>query len=99
MRAGPQPDRELLDRLGGDDDVVAGADEQERLADARRHDRVGEIAHRPERRADPRDGGRAEAQLRLGFDDRTGADRKSTRLNSSHVKTSYAVFGLKKKKF
>src|SRR6266700_5198950 len=26
-----------------------------------------------------------------------GRDRKSTRLNSSHVKTSYAVFGLKKK--
>src|SRR5437868_11486201 len=25
-------------------------------------------------------------------------DRKSTRLNSSHVSTSYAVFGLKKKK-
>src|SRR5690606_39962389 len=25
-------------------------------------------------------------------------DRKSTRLNSSHVKNSYAVFGLKKKK-
>src|SRR5690606_39630785 len=28
----------------------------------------------------------------------TGADRKSTRLNSSHVKISYAVFCLKKKK-
>src|SRR5690606_41937733 len=28
---------------------------------------------------------------------RIGADRKSTRLNSSHVKTSYAVFCLKKK--
>src|SRR5439155_17330762 len=27
----------------------------------------------------------------------TGADRKSTRLNSSHVATSYAVFCLKKK--
>src|SRR5690606_40973397 len=27
-----------------------------------------------------------------------GQDRKSTRLNSSHVKTSYAVFCLKKKK-
>src|SRR5690606_42041841 len=27
----------------------------------------------------------------------TGADRKSTRLNSSHVKSSYAVFCLKKK--
>src|SRR5690606_40230303 len=29
---------------------------------------------------------------------RTRADRKSTRLNSSHVKISYAVFCLKKKK-
>src|SRR5690606_14135709 len=28
----------------------------------------------------------------------TGIDRKSTRLNSSHVKISYAVFCLKKKK-
>src|SRR5690606_40674903 len=27
----------------------------------------------------------------------SGADRKSTRLNSSHVKSSYAVFCLKKK--
>src|SRR5699024_10255253 len=29
---------------------------------------------------------------------RTGTDRKSTRLNSSHVSISYAVFCLKKKK-
>src|SRR6266576_5095507 len=29
---------------------------------------------------------------------RCSADRKSTRLNSSHVETSYAVFCLKKKK-
>src|SRR6266853_3032922 len=29
---------------------------------------------------------------------RPGADRKSTRLNSSHSQTSYAVFCLKKKK-
>src|SRR5690606_15768625 len=29
---------------------------------------------------------------------RTSEDRKSTRLNSSHVKSSYAVFCLKKKK-
>src|SRR5690606_40769679 len=29
---------------------------------------------------------------------RRGLDRKSTRLNSSHVKISYAVFCLKKKK-
>src|SRR5690606_40248289 len=31
-------------------------------------------------------------------DRRLGGDRKSTRLNSSHVKISYAVFCLKKKK-
>src|SRR5690606_41003397 len=30
---------------------------------------------------------------------RRDLDRKSTRLNSSHVKTSYAVFCLKKKKY
>src|SRR5690606_39998559 len=35
---------------------------------------------------------RSEAQ------DRAGRDRKSTRLNSSHVKISYAVFCLKKKR-
>src|SRR5690606_40575378 len=34
----------------------------------------------------------------LPLDESDGADRKSTRLNSSHVKISYAVFCLKKKK-
>src|SRR2546430_5657842 len=33
-----------------------------------------------------------------GGRDRWGADRKSTRLNSSHSQISYAVFCLKKKK-
>src|SRR5690606_42125890 len=33
-----------------------------------------------------------------GPDERCPRDRKSTRLNSSHVKISYAVFCLKKKK-
>src|SRR5690606_40829696 len=32
------------------------------------------------------------------FSEREAKDRKSTRLNSSHVKISYAVFCLKKKK-
>src|SRR5436309_13799859 len=32
------------------------------------------------------------------FEEAHGGDRKSTRLNSSHVKISYAVFCLKKKK-
>src|SRR5579872_7546663 len=34
----------------------------------------------------------------IGASRATGADRKSTRLNSSHVRISYAVFCLKKKK-
>src|SRR5437870_10690905 len=33
----------------------------------------------------------------LPFENTTGQDRKSTRLNSSHVAISYAVFCLKKK--
>src|SRR5690606_41429812 len=42
---------------------------------------------------------RDRARGRLALEDRAAApeDRKSTRLNSSHVKTSYAVFCLKKK--
>src|SRR5690606_41714359 len=50
-------------------------------------------AHRPARpaaRDAPRPG--------VPRDDRGRQDRKSTRLNSSHVKISYAVFCLKKKK-
>src|SRR5689334_24171826 len=35
----------------------------------------------------------------LGEDARTAADRKSTRLNSSHSSMSYAVFCLKKKRY
>src|SRR5690606_39467456 len=54
------------------------------------------------------DGDRGEAGERLAGllfevglvadDEHLGVDRKSTRLNSSHVKISYAVFCLKKKK-
>src|SRR5690606_41425279 len=51
--------------------------------------------------------GRGDPPRGLGLPDRTGQgearhrpeDRKSTRLNSSHVKISYAVFCLKKKKY
>src|SRR5690606_40309698 len=40
-----------------------------------------------------------DVELDLGLDPRSvERDRKSTRLNSSHVKISYAVFCLKKKK-
>src|SRR5690606_41839757 len=40
----------------------------------------------------------AEEPRHEGRADEAGVDRKSTRLNSSHVKISYAVFCLKKKK-
>src|SRR3989442_11731638 len=43
-----------------------------------------------------KDGQRSE--LPHGREDRARVDRKSTRLNSSHVRISYAVFCLKKKK-
>src|SRR5690606_39705950 len=39
-----------------------------------------------------------ENPCRLVPEDKLASDRKSTRLNSSHVKISYAVFCLKKKK-
>src|SRR5690606_39413013 len=42
------------------------------------------------------EGEEAQGDRVLGTDPETG-DRKSTRLNSSHVKTSYAVFCLKNK--
>src|SRR5690625_6436399 len=65
---------------------------------------------RPDRRAggrdDPRGGrgpvsglcARALSRARQGTAGRKQRDRKSTRLNSSHVAISYAVFCLKKKK-
>src|SRR5262245_64328361 len=41
---------------------------------------------------------RAEQHHQLGLHAAEGIDRKSTRLNSSHLGISYAVFCLKKKK-
>src|SRR5690606_41715371 len=65
----------------------------------------GAAARRLHRRARPRTPGRRPGHLvgsvsagtvRQPFE--RGSDRKSTRLNSSHVKISYAVVCLKKKK-
>src|SRR5436305_8882550 len=41
---------------------------------------------------------RAHTRVAEGMERRSDQDRKSTRLNSSHVKISYAVFCLKKNK-
>src|SRR5699024_12709457 len=61
---------------------------------AHHHERL-QHAHqgnRPHQRRLPGTG-----KTRSGSRRRTGLDRKSTRLNSSHVSISYAVFCLKKK--
>src|SRR5690349_23995619 len=65
---------------------------------AERH-RRGEHESRPER-VDQRPGCRPCGKRRDGADGEhePRRDRKSTRLNSSHVETSYAVLCLKKKK-
>src|SRR3712207_7689769 len=66
-----------------------------------------EEGHDARRRRDPRprgpDGGEWRRRAHGGVEavrrtDDGGADRKSTRLNSSHANISYAVFCLKKKK-
>src|SRR5436305_15045121 len=54
------------------------------------------LTHRVERRLPPRQARRAGEGLAVAGEDHP--DRKSTRLNSSHVRISYAVFCLKKKK-
>src|SRR3712207_7721683 len=62
--------------------------------------RRGGVAHHERRRAQLRGarGARAAAARSGGPEGRRLADRKSTRLNSSHANISYAVFCLKKKK-
>src|SRR5690606_41407742 len=80
--------------------VAITRDEQQRVVGPRAEHEHRQDAHR---RLVPRDveGGeepRGEDGGRLVRDaDHGQRDRKSTRLNSSHVKTSYAVFCLKKK--
>src|SRR5690606_42151062 len=69
---------------------------------ARRHPGAhGTQAHAQDRRDDGVArvgvGGRSVAVLSPGGERGQRTDRKSTRLNSSHVKISYAVFCLKKK--
>src|SRR5690349_24164295 len=51
----------------------------------------------PRRRCCCCDGDERRAASAAADDDGSGRDRKSTRLNSSHVEISYAVFCLKKK--
>src|SRR5688572_31726829 len=53
---------------------------------------------RQRKNTDQRDGICGQRERQIGLDNGNDADRKSTRLNSSHSQISYAVFCLKKKK-
>src|SRR5271157_6380301 len=84
-------------RNAGDAGVAVGEvdpvdeDETDDLAEGERHD--GEIvAAQPQHGEAENDPPHRRERARQGQ-----ADRKSTRLNSSHVRISYAVFCLKKK--
>src|SRR5690349_25068064 len=56
------------------------------------------ISGRPSRSPSPARANRRKSPAGRGARRTAGPDRKSTRLNSSHVEISYAVFCLKKKK-
>src|SRR5690606_41183678 len=77
-------------RPGGGDHQPAGAARRPEVADHPFADHVCGLVAQQERRNVPLDHG-------IGHFFANQGDRKSTRLNSSHVKISYAVFCLKKK--
>src|SRR5439155_24541087 len=79
-------------RRSSDLQVLVGASRS--LDKGRGLDRV--IHHESEIAGDRHEIGAPQRRSRRGLG--TREDRKSTRLNSSHVATSYAVFCLKKKK-
>src|SRR5438874_9268053 len=71
-----------------------------RMSDVRQGHEERRFGARPEESFEFRDGVllHEEEVDGFGLEERSPLDRKSTRLNSSHVEISYAVFCLKKKK-
>src|SRR6266496_4824479 len=97
--AGIEVDGVFLAAFVGEPEHFADLIDQEAIGfaaqiDADRHRRLAVVVLRqPETGAHVDHGDDAAAQI-----EHAGEDRKSTRLNSSHVEISYAVFCLKKKK-
>src|SRR3989442_15898031 len=84
----PKEERRPEAQVTARDLVLDGDEEPDRLGEGPRRQREVDRPH-------------AEAQAAQDVAEprrERGADRKSTRLNSSHVRISYAVFCLKKKK-
>src|SRR3712207_7100676 len=76
---------DTLDGEGGTDRLEGGSGDDVYVLAVSTGDVVVELA------------GGGTDQVNAGFSTTLGADRKSTRLNSSHANISYAVFCLKKK--
>src|SRR5690625_6572930 len=93
---GGQAVAQAMDRLGIDYSLVDGAHRLLEQVAAGHFDRVFNLLHGP-----GGEDGQLQGALSIYGVPVTGSgvlDRKSTRLNSSHVAISYAVFCLKKKK-
>src|SRR6266699_5788774 len=88
LLGGQKPDGYTLDQLDHLASTLKGWGDPHGLRDWR---------HRPAGRADRPPVDRHRAPRRRDAPLAPAADRKSTRLNSSHVRNSYAVFCLKKK--
>src|SRR2546426_129347 len=92
--------------IESEEDADRGCEREGQRDRLRRHhrppvDEVGDRARAGETECDPDDA--AQQRERDGLDEKlqenvAAGDRKSTRLNSSHLVISYAVFCLKKKK-
>src|SRR5690606_18686752 len=96
-RDGAAPQTRVAAVEGLDHLLHAGEPAIRALGEAARHDRVEAAELLPWQ--EPLHGARGLVQVQLqdpGEGGRVEGDRKSTRLNSSHVKISYAVFCLKK---
>src|SRR5690349_22602397 len=98
----------MADRQGTEQDGIDQAEDCNVCADAqcqRKNSNYGEnraLMQRPQRVPNILESGFEQMQSTLVaallLNLRDAADRKSTRLNSSHVEISYAVFCLKKKR-
>src|SRR5204863_10028275 len=90
------PTRRSSDLRRADDDVVFAGDPVEKDGERREEDHVGSRPRGPAHLANPGDQHPRHGDVPVP--PLVTLDRKSTRLNSSHVEISYAVFCLKKKK-
>src|SRR5690606_41707741 len=93
----PFPTRRSSDLLGDEDGIINAQTENQRGDDDVEGVEIyAEQAHKAQRYQPPQEDGDVgdQGKLQAAEKQKNDQDRKSTRLNSSHVKISYAVFCL-----